>query len=83
MRTPAVLRFVGIAGLLGTAPLAATDGVIEINQVKALAGGVTTGSGFVDETGTPPDFTVEVRDIVPYDPNSSTTRFMRLRISSP
>lgn len=50
---------------------------------SSIGGGVTTGSGFVAETGAPPDFTVEVRDIVPYDPNSPTRRFMRLRISSP
>ena len=49
----------------------------------STAGGVTTGVGFVGETGSAPAFTVEVRDTVPYNPNSTAARFMRLKITSP
>jgi hypothetical protein len=49
----------------------------------SVAGGATSGPGFVTETGSAPTFTVEVRDTVPYDPNSAAPRFMRLKITSP
>jgi hypothetical protein len=49
----------------------------------SVAGGTTSGPGFVTETGSAPTFTVEVRDTVPYDPNSATARFMCLKITSP
>jgi hypothetical protein len=50
----------------------------------SIHGAATTGPGFVSETGVAPDFTVEVRDIVPFDPNSpGQTRFMRLKVTLP
>ncbi len=49
----------------------------------SAAGGATTGSGFVAETGSAPAFTVEVRDTLPYDPSGAVTRFLRLKITSP
>ena len=54
-------------------------------DLAASVGGATTsGLGFVAETGTAPNFMVEVRDTVPYDPNNPTqTRFLRLKITSP
>jgi hypothetical protein len=54
-----------------------------MNVGSSTGGAATTGAGFVQETGSPPDFVVEVRDTVPYDPNNAGERFMRLRISSP
>ena len=47
------------------------------------AGAATTGTGFIGETGSAPGFAVEVRDVVPYDPNAMTKRFIRLKITSP
>jgi subtilisin-like proprotein convertase family protein len=49
----------------------------------SAAGAVTSGLGFVSETGAAPTFTVEVRDIVPRDSNGTARRFMRLKITSP
>ena len=49
-------------------------------DVATSVGGVTTGPGFVGETGTAPALTVEVRDIVAYDNITAPNRFMRLRI---
>ncbi len=49
----------------------------------STAGGATTGSGFVAETGSAPTFTVEVRDTVPYNPSVMATRFLRLKVTSP
>ena len=46
-------------------------------------GAMTSGIGFVEETGSAPNYTVEVRDIIPYDPNNPNKRFMRLIISTP
>ena len=46
-------------------------------------GAVTTGPGFVAETGSAPTFSVEVRDTVPFNPNGNVTRFVRLKITSP
>ena len=46
-------------------------------------GAVTTGPGFVAETGSAPTFSVEVRDTVPFNPNGNVTRFMRLEVTSP
>ena len=43
----------------------------------------TSGAGFITETGSAPTFTVEVRDIVPYDPSAMGKRFIRLKITSP
>jgi subtilisin-like proprotein convertase family protein len=50
---------------------------------SSTAGAMTTGPGFVGETGSAPNFAVEVRDTVPYDVDSLTKRFIRLKISSP
>jgi hypothetical protein len=49
----------------------------------STAGGITMGAGFVTETGSAPNFTVEVRDTVPYNPMSPNKRFMRLMVTSP
>jgi hypothetical protein len=49
----------------------------------SAAGAVTNGPGFVAETGSAPNFTVEVRDVVSVDQTTSGTRFMRLKITSP
>jgi hypothetical protein len=49
----------------------------------SAAGGMTSGAGFVGETGSAPMFGVEVKDTVPYDPNAMVKRFMRLKITSP
>jgi len=49
----------------------------------STAGGTTSGTGFVAETGSAPIFTVEVRDTVPYNPNGIGKRFLRLKITSP
>jgi hypothetical protein len=46
----------------------------------STAGGVTSGPGFVQETGSAPEFTVEVRDTVPMNSAPATKRFLRLRI---
>ena len=46
-------------------------------------GMATSGAGFIMETGSAPTFTVEVRDIVPYDPSAMGKRFIRLKITSP
>jgi hypothetical protein len=46
-------------------------------------GAAMSGAGFVGETGSAPSFDVEVHDIVPFDPNNTATRFLRLRITSP
>ncbi len=46
-------------------------------------GAITSGAGFVGETGSAPNFNVEVHDIVPFDPNNTATRFLRLKITSP
>ena len=44
LRNGLSLVFVAIAvGALAAGPVSATDGVIEINQARALAGGVTVG----------------------------------------
>lgn len=53
------------------------------NLGSSSAGAVTSGTGFVAETGAAPTFNVEVRDTIPYDPNSMTKRFIRLKITSP
>ena len=53
------------------------------NLGTSTAGGVTSGTGFVTETGFAPNFNVEVRDTVPYDGNALTKRFMHLLITSP
>ncbi len=50
----------------------------------SIHGAPTTGLGFVGETGVAPNFSVEVRDTVPYDPNSpGQARFMRLKVTTP
>ena len=54
------------------------------NLATSTGGAVTNGMGFVAETGSAPNFMVEVRDIVPYNPgNPAQTRFLRLKITSP
>jgi hypothetical protein len=50
---------------------------------SSVAGAATNGPGFVVETGAAPNFTVEVRDTVPYDSSPLTKRFLRLKITSP
>lgn len=50
---------------------------------SSVAGGPTSGPGFVDETGSAPIFTVEVRDIVPIEDAPDGKRFIRLKVTSP
>jgi hypothetical protein len=45
----------------------------------SIAGGITSGAGFVVETGVAPALTVEVKDTTPATPG--TKRFMRLKIT--
>lgn len=49
----------------------------------STAGGMTSGPGFVTETGSAPNFTVEVRDTVPDDGDPLTKRYLRLKVTSP
>lgn len=50
---------------------------------SSSAGAVTSGPGFVAETGAAPTFTVEVRDTQPEDSVNAPRRFLRLRVTSP
>jgi hypothetical protein len=59
------------------------DLIIWTDLASSTGGGSTMGMGFVAETGSSPNFTVEVRDTTAFDPNSPTKRFMRLKISTP
>ena len=53
-------------------------------QIASSSGGaVTSGPGFVGETGSAPTFTVEVRDTQPVDPITGPKRFLRLRVTTP
>jgi Carboxypeptidase regulatory-like domain len=50
----------------------------------SIHGAATTGPGFVSETGVAPNFMVEVRDTVPFDPGGpDPARFMRLKVTLP
>jgi len=60
-----------------------SDLVSWTDLATSSGGAVTSGPGFVGETGSPPNYTVEVRDIVAFDPNNPNKRFMRLRITTP
>ena len=60
-----------------------SDLVSWTNLGTSTAGGVTSGTGFFTETGSAPNFTVEVKDTVPYNPMAPNKRFMRLMITSP
>jgi hypothetical protein len=46
----------------------------------SIGGAVTSGPGFVIETGTAPVKTVEVRDTVAYNATTAPNRFMRVKI---
>ena len=46
-------------------------------------GAPTTGAGFVAETGSAPNFTVEVRDTQPVNAMTAPRRFLRLRVTTP
>ncbi len=46
-------------------------------------GAVTSGPGFVAETGTAPTFTVEVRDTQAADVGNAAHRYLRLKVTSP
>jgi hypothetical protein len=50
---------------------------------SSVAGGATSGPGFVSETGTAPNLTVQVRDTVAVSGVPGSRRFLRLKISSP
>ena len=50
---------------------------------SSSGGAVTSGAGFVGETGAAPTFTVEVRDTQPVDPITGAKRFLRLRVTTP
>ena len=61
-----------------------TDLVNWTNLASSVAGAPTSGPGFVQETGTAPNFIVEARDTTAYNPNSpGQHRYMRLQVSSP
>jgi hypothetical protein len=61
-----------------------SDDLASWTDLAISSGGApTSGSGFISETGAAPNFTVEVRDVVPFDPDNQATRFMRLKITSP
>jgi Metallo-peptidase family M12B Reprolysin-like len=62
---------------------ASTDLQTWTNIASSSGGAVTSGPGFVGETGAAPTFTVEVRDIVPVDPVNGPKRFLRLRVTTP
>lgn len=67
-------------GVLGVAPAAlARDGVIEINQVRALAGSVTAG----DAPGFPVSLTVPGAYVLTSDLTVSTTSASAIRIEAP
>lgn len=50
---------------------------------RSSAGNVTTGSGFVGETGSSPTFQVEVRDTVAVPSALPPHRFLQLRVTTP
>lgn len=50
---------------------------------SSISGGQTSGAGFVSETGTAPNLTVEVHDTISTDNAPNGLRFIRLKISSP
>ena len=53
------------------------------NLASSVAGAVTSGPGFVSETGPPPIITVKVRDTVPIESAPNAKRFIRLKVTSP
>lgn len=53
------------------------------NIASSSGGAVTSGPGFVNETGAAPTFNVEVRDVVPVDPLTGPQRLLRLRVTTP
>jgi subtilisin-like proprotein convertase family protein len=57
------------------------DMVTWTDVATSAGGAVTSGTGFVAETGSAPDFIVEARDTVPY--NGATARFIRLKVTMP
>lgn len=62
----------------------ASSDLAKWTTVATSAGGaMTSGPGFVAETGAAPNFTVEVRDTQPEDPVKAPRRFLRLRVTSP
>ena len=61
-----------------------TDLVNWTNLTTSVAGAPASGPGFVQETGTAPNFTVEARDTTAYNPRTPRQhRYMRLQVSSP
>ncbi|MFL6514347.1 MAG: reprolysin-like metallopeptidase [Chthoniobacterales bacterium] len=60
-----------------------SDLVTWTDLASSVGGGQTSGAGFVSETGTAPNLTVEVRDTVSTDNPPNGIRFLRLKISSP
>jgi len=50
---------------------------------SSVGGDPTSGPGFVSETGSPPNLSVEVRDTVPLSSAPDGKRFLRLKVSSP
>ncbi|HJT81729.1 MAG TPA: zinc-dependent metalloprotease family protein [Chthoniobacterales bacterium] len=60
-----------------------SDLVTWTDLATSSAGGQTSGAGFVSETGSMPNLTVEVRDTVALTNVPGGRRFLRLRISSP
>ncbi|MBS0660542.1 MAG: S8 family serine peptidase [Verrucomicrobia bacterium] len=65
---------VEVAADLGVDPIVWTE------LARSTAGGATTGAGFVSETGSAPQMTVEVRDTVPVPTVGQPRRFLRVRV---
>ncbi len=62
----------------------ASGDLVSWTDLATSASGATTfGAGFVSETGTAPNLTVEVRDTVALTSAPNSRRFLRLKISSP
>jgi reprolysin-like metallo-peptidase family M12B/putative Ig domain-containing protein len=62
---------------------ASSDLAVWTDLASSVAGGAMSGSGFVTQTGSAPNFTDEVRDTVPVNSAPGARRFLRLKVSSP
>ncbi|MEY2484503.1 MAG: hypothetical protein QOH39_151 [Verrucomicrobiota bacterium] len=62
---------------------ASSDLTTWVDLASSVGGGTTTGTGFVRETGSAPNFVVEVKDSVAIDGTPGVERFIRLKVTSP
>lgn len=62
---------------------ASSDLVTWTDLASSVGGGPASGPGFVQETGLPPNVSVEVHDTVAFESAPGGRRFIRLKISSP